>query len=453
MLRAPLSPARAWLRACLGLACVLAVAAALVGSPAQRDNAPFARWAADQAIPIATAGPHPLTADPGPLKAMIGPARVVALGEPSHGAHESLELRNRLFRFLVEELGFTAIAIESGLPESRRVFDFVNGAPGVAGEVVRRNLTWGFGAFPENEALIQWMRDHNASERRTRIRFYGIDLSLGGPGGSTPTPAALDEVLSYLARADPAAARRSGALLRPFLDRLADPGGPPFSPVQHEEFTAAIEAVLALLDRNRAALVAATSHEDYDWAHQQAVVARHADRVFRVLPPDVPGGRIPPSAWRAVSARGAGMSENVRWVVEREGPAGRVLVFAHNAHVKNAPTEGGVWSVFDRPPTVMGQHLRESLGDELLIIGTSLAAGSGGRPAPRPGSLDAALARVGLPLFLIDFRTARADRAVSAWLADRRPLTANGDTFLAVSPGAAFDAMLFINAHALPRAP
>ena len=52
-----------------------------------------------------------------PLKSLVGAARVVALGEPTHGAHEPLAFRNRLIRFLVEQMGFTAVALETGFTE------------------------------------------------------------------------------------------------------------------------------------------------------------------------------------------------------------------------------------------------------------------------------------------------------------------------------------------------
>jgi erythromycin esterase len=62
-----------------------------------------------------------------------------------------------------------------------------------------------------------------------------------------------------------------------------------------------------------------------------------------------------------------------------------------------------------------------------------------------PSGLDAALARVGMPLFLLDLRATRADRAVTAWLAEPREMRANFTTYMTLSPGVAFDALLFIN--------
>src|SRR5262245_24079887 len=121
----------------------LLVAVAFAGSlmcahpGAQQSNAGFERWAKAHAIQLQTVELKSDLGDMRQLKSLIGAARVVALGEPAHGAHEPLAFRNRLLRYLVEESGFTAIAIESGLPESRPIHDFVAGGPGDARQVVR----------------------------------------------------------------------------------------------------------------------------------------------------------------------------------------------------------------------------------------------------------------------------------------------------------------------------
>jgi len=424
-----------------------------VVADAQQGGEGFERWATAHAVPIQSVEPGNGAADLRRLKPIIGAARVVSLGEPAHGVHESLALRNRLFRYLVEELGFTAIAIESGFPESRRIFDFVAGGPGAAGQVVRENLTWGFGAFQENEELVRWIREYNAdATHRRKVRFYGIDLSLGGPGGSTPKPAALDAALSYLARVDSTSAQRMRATFRRYLGSLSG-GAASLARVEHDGASAAIDDLIALLERERPAFIAASSEADYEWAYRNAIVARQADRVFRVNPPEAPGGGIPPAAWQAVTARDAAMAENVRWVLAQEGPEGRVLVFAHNMHVKNARTEGGIWSVFERPPNAMGQYLRSALGDDLLIIGMSSAQKAARLPATpaESGSVDATLARVGPPRFLLDLRASRDDRAASAWFAERRELRANSTTCVTLSPGAAFDAIVYVDSLSSAR--
>jgi erythromycin esterase len=411
---------------------------------AQQGEESFERWTKSHAIQLQTVELNSDIGDMRQLKAIIGNARVVSLGEPAHGAHEPLAFRNRLFRYLVEESGFTAIAIEGGLPESRPIYDLVAGGPGDTGQIVRANLSCGGGESQENEELIRWIREYNAKATSPRkVRFYAIDVGRCGQG----TPLAAENALNYLSRVDPVSGQRLRAAFQPFLDRLSASDEPSLSQAESDKLSATIEDLLALLERERPAFIAATSETDYQWAHRNAMAARQAHRQYRVRPTEPPGAGIPPSAWRSSSQRDAAMADNVRWALEREGPAGRILVFAHNAHIKNSSTEGGIWNAFERPPTVMGQHLRSALGADLLIIGMSSAQNGAGLPAAslEAGSLDAAISRVGMPLFLIDLRAARSDRAVAAWLTERRALRANFTTFLTVSPNAAFDALLFVD--------
>ena len=70
-------------------------------------------------VPMRGVEPRGDRADLAPLRAIVGDARVVAVGEPAHGVHEPLAFRNHLLEYLVEELRFTAIAVESAFPESR----------------------------------------------------------------------------------------------------------------------------------------------------------------------------------------------------------------------------------------------------------------------------------------------------------------------------------------------
>src|ERR1700749_1596110 len=109
-----------------GLSIILLLLSALAHG--QEDG--FVSWATTHAHPLATVDSAPNDADLLPLESAIGKARIVALGEPMHGAHEPLAFRNRLFRYLVERMGFTAIALESGFTESINARTFVEGGRG-----------------------------------------------------------------------------------------------------------------------------------------------------------------------------------------------------------------------------------------------------------------------------------------------------------------------------------
>lgn len=309
--------------------------------------------------------------DLAPLRAAVGNARVLALGEPAHGVHEPLALRNHLIEYLVKELGFTAIAVEAAFPESRRLADYVAGGPGNVEEIVGEYRSWSSEPLEENLQLVRWLRAYNSDPRNAHpVHFYAVDLSYTGPWGSRPTPAALNVALAYLRRADSTSAESFDATFAPWLQRLADPTLSLTKP-EHDTLTAAIDDLVAQLERERVSYIHTTNAADFTWAHWAAVVAQQTDRMFRVIPTEPPGDGVPRSAWRMVNARDSAMAQNVYRALQEEGPTGRLLVVAHNAHVQGAPTSGGPWASFERVPTSMGQHLRATFGGDLVIVGMS----------------------------------------------------------------------------------
>jgi len=379
---------------------------------------------------------------------MVGSARVVALGEAAHGAHEPLALRNRIFRLLVERMGFTAIAIESGITESQRVQEYVLGGDGVARQIVHDDLTWGFGDYEENVALVQWMHDYNADPRHGRkIRFYGVDLSAGEDGAFGRARIAIDHVLSYLLRVDTASARRMRGEIEPLLDRFSSAGYSTLAPAERDRLRATIDQLAALLEHNGPAFESATTADDYEWALRNAQAARQLDAFFRVAPAPTADGSIPPALQRAMNVRDSAMAENLAWVIQREGADGRVMLFAHDAHVMSGVVTGPLWKSFARPVMQMGVHLRERMGGQLFTIATSSAHNAPDLPAATLDSagIDAALARVGLPIFLLGVPRATQAPAAARWLAERHTLRINFNSYVDVLADSAFDALLYID--------
>ena len=122
-------------------------------------------------------------------------------------------------------------------------------------------------------------------------------------------------------------------------------------------------------------------------------------------------------------------------------------MFAHNGHVMNAPTRGGIWSLYSKPPRTMGQDLRAELRDSLVIIGTVAAHSGGGLPEGQPlgNSVDETLSQLGLPFFALDLRGATRDSGASEWLGERRPLRANFDSELDINLRDAFDLVVYMD--------
>jgi erythromycin esterase len=128
---------------------------------------------------------------------------LLGFGEALHGGEEILTLRNRLFRRLVEEHGYSAIAIESSFPRARIVNEYVGGSgPASYEEIQAIGFGQAFGQLAANRELVEWMRAYNADPaHRVALRFYGFDIPTGGIGIASPRQV-LRVVLDYLVEQD-----------------------------------------------------------------------------------------------------------------------------------------------------------------------------------------------------------------------------------------------------------
>ena len=159
---------------------------------------------AQAAIPLSDAG-----TDYDALMQIVGDARVVMLGEATHGTHEFYQERARITQRLIAEKGFSAVAIEGDWPDAYRVNQYVRG---LGQDASAEQALSSFTQFPEwmwrNEDvrdLVRWMRTYNdARTASQRAGFYGLDVY--------SLYESADEVLAYLGRVDPAAAGRVRAL-------------------------------------------------------------------------------------------------------------------------------------------------------------------------------------------------------------------------------------------------
>jgi len=405
------------------------------GKNVPATNTSFVNWAKTHALPLDDSGLLP-------IDGIIGRASAVALGEPAHGFHQSLSLRNQMFRYLVEHLGFTTIVLETNFAKTHLAADFIAGGNGTA-EQAAQALTIG-DPTTEDIQLLRWMREYNQQPtHQLKTKVYGMDIEMIGlPGDTTPSHPAVDEALYYLKQVDPSTAVHFSKILTPFLNWMSVANYTKVSNEQHNQLSVVLDELVATFRRHRSAYIAASTNFAFEWAFQNIVAARQTDQMVRLLPREVPG-TIAPDAWHAVNARDSAMAENVCWVLSREKNA---FIYAHNAHVKNAPTTGSVWNAFQQPPNSMGQYLRKALGSRLVIFGISFD------PAfdiKQPGSLEAALAKTDMSNFLLDLKAASADPEVAEWLALLRPMQANVVAYFNLQLATAFDAIVYLG-KALP---
>lgn len=174
------------------------------------DTQPVVEWVAAHAVRLQTPAAGHGFADMQPLKKMIGNARIVSLGEATHGTREFFQLKHRMLEFLATEMDFTIFSIEANMPEAYRLNDFVLNGNGDPATLIKGMYFW---TWDTQEVLdmVLWMREFNKSGKG-RVQFTGFDIQ-------TPDVAA-GIVSDFIARTEPDYA----ASVRRAIGQAAAPG-------------------------------------------------------------------------------------------------------------------------------------------------------------------------------------------------------------------------------------
>lgn len=153
----------------------LGICTAAFAEPPQESSV-AARWIRDHAIEVKTPVAGNGFDDLEPLKGVIGNARIVGLGEPTHGTREAFQFKHRLLEFLVEKMGFTIFAIEANMPESYALTRYIQGGDGDPRKLIDGMYFWTWNT-EEVFQMVEWMRAWNAAHPgRTPLQFTGFDM-------------------------------------------------------------------------------------------------------------------------------------------------------------------------------------------------------------------------------------------------------------------------------------
>jgi erythromycin esterase len=328
-------------------------------------------------------------ADLDELVARAGRARVVLLGEASHGTHEFYTWRATLTRRLIEEHGFSFVAVEGDWPDCARVDRSVRGREAGPREALLAYDRWPTWMWANEEVsdFCGWLRAHNAGRERP-VGFHGLDVySLWE---------SLREILVHLREHDPEQVPVALAAYRCFEPFAEDPqlyaratrAAPADRLVSAGHFVAAScedEVVKLLVQlRERAA---AEAGEFAAW--QNAEVVAGAERYYRAM---VHGG---PGSW---NVRDRHMDETLDRLLTHYGPAAKAVVWAHNTHVGDARAT----DQSRHGENTLGELARDRYGRDRVVLvgfgthrGTVIAGDAWGAPMEemgvppaRPGSLE-----------------------------------------------------------------
>ena len=290
--------------------------------------------------------------DIGSLLERIGDARVVLLGEATHGTSEFYRMRARITRELILRHGFNFVAVEADWPDAARINQYVRHAP------VRQEQWKAFARFPtwmwrnhEVLELVEWLRAWNAEVRdpERRASFYGLDLY------SLFT--SIDAVISYLNNVDPAMAtiaRRRYGCLSPWEQDPAAYGQAVLSG-RYRACEANVVAMLRDMLKRRIEYSQRDGDRFFDAAQNARLVA-NAERYYRVMY----YGSV--DSW---NLRDQHMFDTLERLFEFHGPGGKGIVWEHNSHVGDASaTEMGV-----RGEHNVGQLSRARFAESAFLVG------------------------------------------------------------------------------------
>jgi erythromycin esterase-like protein/predicted phosphoribosyltransferase len=344
------------------------------------------------------------------LLAGIGDARIVLLGEATHGTHEFYRERAFITRRLITEKGFAAVAVEADWPDAYRINRYVRGT-GADEEAVQALAD--FGRFPtwmwrnaDVLDFIGWLRTHNdAQPAEKRTGFYGLDLY--------SLRASMQAVLSYLDKVDPEGARRARrrySCFDQFGGEMQDYG---YAASFGLHPSCEREVITQLLDLHRqraeyASRDGRVAADEFFYAEQNARLVTNAEEYYRTM------FRGRADSWNLRDRHMVHTLNELERFLDRTMPGARVVVWAHNSHLGDArATEMG-----ERGELNVGQLVREEYGMSAVSVGfttytgTVTAASEWDGPAHRKhvrpaqaGSYERLFHDVHVPRFLLPLRT------------------------------------------------
>jgi erythromycin esterase-like protein len=395
-----------------------------------------------------------------PLLDMIGNARFVLLGEASHGTHDFYRERAQITQRLIQEKGFTAVAVEADWPDAWRANRYVRH---LSGDAFAIEALADFRRFPRwmwrNTDVVEfldWLRAYNDALEpgAAKAGFYGLDLY--------SLHSSMDAVLRFLEVIDPKAARQARERYSCFDHFGEDTQVYGFLTGSGVTRSCEEEVVAQLLELQRRASDylqrdgRVTAEEVFN-AEQNARLVKNAEEYYRAMfLRDV-------STW---NLRDRHMAETLDALVAhlgRPGAPAKIVVWAHNSHLGDARATEMGWR---RGELNLGQLVRERYGRDAFLVGftthhgTVTAASEWDAPAERKNvrpalddSYEALFHATGLGRFLLGLRTdkptaealreARLERAIGVIY---RPDTERASHYFKAQLPEQFDAVLHFDA-------
>jgi erythromycin esterase-like protein len=339
------------------------------------------------------------------LRSLPARPQLLGLGEATHGEEALSELRNEIFRHLVEHEGYRSFALESDCLMGLAVDDYVTTGTGTLDEVMASGFSHGLGASAANRELLRWMRAYNEDRPEPdRLRFFGFDgpLEMTGPAGPRQAVTALHAYLASWLDADllPCTTETLDRLIGSD-DRWTNPAAT-MDPSQSvgqsadaRELRRLADDLVAILDAHTPHLIAATSRDAWWRARLHGRTATGLLR-YHFWMADASALRVNRLMW----LRDAMMADNLQAIAEH----GPTLIYAHNRHLQR---DKSTWQLADMPLEwwSAGAIVGARLGDRYAFLASALGTiRHQDLDTPRPDTLEGLLYTLPENTYVIDAR-------------------------------------------------
>lgn len=280
---------------------------------------------------------------------VAGEADFVLLGEATHGTSEFYKIRAEITKKLIEEKGFSFVAVEGDWPSCFTVNEYVKGYRGGAAKDAFTHFDrWPTWMWANEEVLdfITWLKQHN-ERTHSQVGFYGIDVySLGK---------SMDEIIYQLEKVSPSLvepAKKAFECFEPFNRKAEDYAVS--AAFYGEGCTEEVLNVLVTLQQNK---------HKYDGNNEQglnidinSLVMLNAERYYRAM------AKRGPDDW---NIRDGHMVTALEKIIASHQKKAKCVVWEHNTHLGDARAtdmaEEGLVNV--------GQLLREKYGNSVYAVG------------------------------------------------------------------------------------
>ena len=295
-------------------------------------------WLNKNAIPIKTVKAENGLEDLKPLDNLIGDARIVELGECTHGSSEIFSMKHRMLEYLVKEKGFTIFSIEANMPEAYALNQYIIEGKGDSRKLLSGMYFWTWNT-QEVLDMIEWMKKYNETATK-KIMFTGFDMQF--------PETSIKIVRAY--------ANTHQTLLLPIIDEYDSTSRhlhkvgkwykAKLKKDDAEDFGTLADSLVNNI-QNSTTLVKDTA---FEWALQNARILLQYSQFLNKGP-----------------NRDECMAENVKWIAD-QNPGAKIVIWAHNGHVSKAPDKWGAIK--------MGGHLLKIFGKKMVVIGFTTEEGT-----------------------------------------------------------------------------